>query len=484
MGKALSLIFIILFLPQISAAGDWRGIVPLRSTRADVERLLGQAEQGSRNVYRTSDEKVVVTYSQIPCDYGWQVRLDTVISVSVYPKTLPKLVDLKLVESKYQKRKDPHLEATYYYVNEAEGLNYTVHVGRGEVNAIEYYASAKDKRLQCPQLKGTASPKERSALDAYLAGYRVQKENAGNRPAPPRSIAGLSTAERVREMERLAPTYEFACPMHSDVRQTQEGECPKCGMMLTTVKPSVLGEYKLAVTTRPLKPKVGEKTVLRFVISNPKTGAPVRKYVVNHEKLFHLFIVSQDLAEYQHIHPQLRRDGSFEVETVLPRAGLYKLHADFFPAGGTTQVIHRELSTANYSVSKPAVPALVADEKLVKTVAGMSISLELTGTPVAGALVPLKYRLTDEKTGEPVRDLEPYLGAWGHTLMLNADQSEYLHSHPTQMLPLDGNLAALRGGPEVEFKTMFPAGGNYRIWTQFQRAGKVITVFFTVKVVD
>lgn len=41
----------------------------------------------------------------------------------------------------------------------------------------------------------------------------------------------------------------------------------------------------------------------------------------------------------------------------------------------------------------------------------------------------------------------------------------------------------LRGGPEVEFKTMFPAAGNYRIWTQFQRAGRVTTVFFTVRVV-
>jgi hypothetical protein len=130
-----------------------------------------------------------------------------------------------------------------------------------------------------------------------------------------------------------------------------------------------------------------------------------------------------------------------------------------------------------------ALPLLIPDETFVKTVEGMKISLELNGPPVAGALVPLKYRLTDERTGEPVRDLEPYLGAWGHTLMLNADQSEYLHSHPTEMLPQGEQVASLRGGPEVEFKTMFPEAGNYRIWTQFQRAGRIITVFFTVKVV-
>lgn len=317
-------------------------------------------------------------------------------------------------------------------------------------------------------------------------GAELQVRPSPSQPAPPRSFAGLSTAERVRELERLAPTYEYSCIMHPEVRQAQTGTCPKCGMTLTSTMPSVLGEYKLALTTKPLRPKVGEKARLRFVISHPQTGARVKDYVVNHEKLFHLFIVSQDMTEYQHIHPRLESDGSFEVETVFPTLGLYKLHADFFPAGGTLQVLHRQLSTVGYRASRVPSPALLTpDATLVKSVDGMKISLDLgvVGTPVAGALVPLKYRLTDERTSEPVRDLEPYLGAWSHTLILNADQSEYLHSHPTEMLPDNADMATLRGGPQVEFQTMFPAPGNYRIWTQFQRAGRVTTVFFTVRVV-
>lgn len=286
-------------------------------------------------------------------------------------------------------------------------------------------------------------------------------------------------------MERLTPTYEYSCVMHPEVRQIQDGVCPKCGMPLERIKPSVLGEYKLTLVTEPLRPKPGEKARLRFVISNPQTGAPVRDYVVNHEKLFHLFIVSQDMTEYQHIHPQLERDGSFVVETVFPQTALYKLHADFFPAGGTIQILHRELSTAGYRAQNVPPPAsLTPDTTLVKTVDGMKISLELngTGTPAAGQFVTLKYSVTDERTGELVRDLEPYLGAWGHTLILNADQSEYLHSHPTEMIPGNADFASLRGGPEVEFQTMFPAAGDYRIWTQFQRAGRVTTVFFTIRV--
>jgi len=224
---------------------------------------------------------------------------------------------------------------------------------------------------------------------------------------------------------------------------------------------------------------------LRFAISHPQTGARVKDYVLNHERLFHLFIVSQDMNEYQHLHPQLGPDGGFTVETVLPRAGRYKLHADFFPVGGTLQLIHRELQTAGYRAPhKSTAASLTPDPMLVKTFDGMRIKLEFggSGTAVAGALVPLKYSLTDARTGEPVRDLEPYLGAWGHTLILNADQSEYLHSHPTEMLPEMGDRTSLRGGPEVVFRAMFPAAGAYRIWTQFQRAGRVTTASFTIKV--
>lgn len=309
-------------------------------------------------------------------------------------------------------------------------------------------------------------------------------------PAPPRSVATLSTAERVRAFERIVPTYDYTCPMHPDIHQAQEGLCPRCGMPLTSLKPSVLGEYQLKVTSLPRSPKVGEKVQLRFIISEPQTGARVKRFVVNHEKLFHLFIVSQDLADYQHIHPQLEPDGSFIVETVLPRTGLYKLHSDFFPIGGTSQIIHRELTTAGYARARDAKtfqPHLTPDATLTKTIDGMKINLSLGGSgdgvaPVAGAFIPLKYRLTDAQTGEPVQDLQPYLGAWGHTLILNADQSEYLHSHPTEMLPASVNQASLRGGPLVEFGAMFPEAGDYRIWTQFQRAEKIVTVSFTIRV--
>jgi hypothetical protein len=361
-------------------------------------------------------------------------------------------------------------------------------LGIGPFETTQAQRQQASARYICPMHAEVTSRKPGSCPKCMmkLVARKRAGAQAATPAAPSQSQSAAATAERVRAFEQLAPSYEFTCLMHPEIHQAQEGVCPKCGMPLMTVKPSVRGAYRLDVTASPRAPKAGETVRLNFVVSHPETGARVRDYVLNHERLFHLFIVSADMNEYQHIHPQLASDGSFKVETVLPRDGVYKLHSDFFPTGGTLQVLHRELATSGYRAPRTktrVAAALVADTSLTKTIDGMKISLEWGGGElVAGAFVRLKYRLADAQTGAPVRDLEPYLGAWGHTLILNADQSDYLHSHPTETLPEGVERATLRGGPEVEFGAMFPAAGLYRIWTQFQRGGRVSTVSFTIRV--
>ncbi len=156
MSKALSLTVITLILAQISAAGDWSGIVPLRSTRAEVERLLGPPGQSSTSVYLTEGERISVTYAERPCDHDWQVPPGTVISFFIHPKHPPVFADLKLDERKYEKRRDVHIETLYYYVNQAEGINYTVDTGKGVVTGVEYYPSAKENKRRCSTAKAPA----------------------------------------------------------------------------------------------------------------------------------------------------------------------------------------------------------------------------------------------------------------------------------------------------------------------------------------
>jgi len=286
-----------------------------------------------------------------------------------------------------------------------------------------------------------------------------------------------------KEPERWIEAY--TCPMHPEIRTGAAGKCPKCEMALIPANPAITEEYELRLECSPRAPRPNEKTRLRFVILNPRTGAQVKQFAIMHEKLFHLFIISQDLNHFQHIHPELEPDGSFTIDTVLPQPGHYRIYSDFYPVDGTPQMLPSNLTTAGYRSNLFASQARITpDTTLVKVVDGMRIELKLEPAEIiAGKPATLKYHLTDAKAGEPVRDLVPYLGAWGHTLIISEDQSDYIHSHPSEAVPESGDRAKLNGGPDVTFEALFPRPGNYRIWTQFQRGDVLSTVSFTVRAV-
>ena len=68
-----------------------------------------------------------------------------------------------------------------------------------------------------------------------------------------------------------------------------------------------------------------------------------------HERQYHLFVISQDMTHFQHIHPELQADGTWVIDVTLPKAGYYKVLSDFLPAGGASQFIARPLVTAGYT---------------------------------------------------------------------------------------------------------------------------------------
>ena len=276
----------------------------------------------------------------------------------------------------------------------------------------------------------------------------------------------------------------YVCPMHPDVMSEKPGKCPKCAMTLVRTRRPEMAEYEVQLATTPAVVKPGEKFRLTFFISHPKTGAPVKDFNVVHDMPFHLFIVSQDLTYFAHIHPREQADGSFTIDTMVPKAGSYIIYCDVFPVGGMPQVAHLSLITAGFEGDLFSSQAqLEPDKTLTRTLAGVRFELTLNpAEPVAGRPATLKYHLTDEKTGEPVKDLQPYLGAWGHTLILSEDASDYIHSHPTEMIPDNADRTKIYGGPDVSFDAFFPRPRRYRAWSQFQRHGKLITVSITINV--
>jgi hypothetical protein len=120
----------------------------------------------------------------------------------------------------------------------------------------------------------------------------------------------------------------------------------------------------------------------------------------------------------------------------------------------------------------PAAPGLRPDTSVEKTVEGLRVRLDATGLK-AGREAMLRFTLADASSGAPISDLEPFLGAAGHMLLVNADLTEASHAHPEEQ--------AARG-PSVSFEPRMPAAGLYKLWVQFQRKGQVITAPFVVRV--
>jgi hypothetical protein len=274
----------------------------------------------------------------------------------------------------------------------------------------------------------------------------------------------------------------YACPMHPDATAAGPGPCPRCGMAMVRMDPYDAREYDVEARTEPAAVRPGRPFRLHLTVREPVSHAVVRDFLTVHDKRYHLFVISQDLEHYAHVHPEPQPDGSWALDVTVPRAGYYKLYSDFLPAGGTPQVVALPLVTSGYPGDLAASGAtLAADRVLRKTVGDMRVALAVpAGGFVAGREEWFACHLTDRLTGAPVADIQPYLAAWGHTLVLSADTLSVVHAHPVEFVP-EGDASA-RGGPVITFKALFPKAGRYRLWTQLRRHDAVVTAVFTVDV--
>lgn len=142
---------------------------------------------------------------------------------------------------------------------------------------------------------------------------------------------------------------------------------------------------------------------------------------------------------------------------------------------------------------------------------GSSIKWDRGTAPViAGAEAPLRFTVSGPRSS-PAR-LEPYLGMAGHAIVARNDGSVFVHLHPmgtiswvsqqtfalrtpadTQAGSLTRKLEAARiaahghlESPDsiavLSFPYAFPKAGEYRVWVQVKRNGRVLTGSFPVSV--
>ena len=209
-------------------------------------------------------------------------------------------------------------------------------------------------------------------------------------------------------------------------------------------------------------------------------GDTLKSFATTHTKLMHLIVARKDLAYFQHVHPEF--DASTGVFTLkdltLPADGEYRIFADFAAAGGQMDSMGMPLTTtlsedvpvgnlANYK------PQSIGTEEKTKTFDGLHVTLNTHGTPTSGAESMLMFSLS--QNGKPVTNLQPYLGALGHAVVLREGNLDFIHAHPSE------DVNATQTG-NVDFMVDFPEAGKYKVFTQFQKDGKVITTNFVVTV--
>lgn len=216
---------------------------------------------------------------------------------------------------------------------------------------------------------------------------------------------------------------------------------------------------QLILSTNPGGVLPGKAVQLTGVIQD-ESEKPIKDFEPTHEKLVHLIIVREGLDEFAHIHPSIDAEGKLSVEHTFPKAGVYHLFADYKSKGSSPSTAR---TTLNVSGDISAAPSLTPD--VPGRIQGNGLQADV-GVETRDSAQIASFKILDSE-GNAVTDLQPYLGAMGHLVVISESGADYVHAHP---------LDSKSDGGVVEFEVHFPGPGIYKAWGQFQRGGKIFTI--------
>jgi hypothetical protein len=267
----------------------------------------------------------------------------------------------------------------------------------------------------------------------------------------------------------------------------------------------------------------------------------------DHGKLMHMFLVREpELDAFAHLHPVPEEEDRFAVTLPdgLP-AGTYRVYADVTHEDGIAQTLTTTVQVeppdpgeamenaplAKHPPQDPddsfhvAAPTADAEHAFPD---GHRMVWQDAASPRVREETRLAFRLL-EPSGSPA-PLDPYMGMLSHAAVRRHDGEVFIHLHPTGTVSMASRqLSELRDGErrgeipigykgpiehegmehegmehegmehegmdhgsmehdggavEVEMPYIFPRAGEYRIWVQVKRGGRVYTGVFDTEVVE
>ncbi|MCY3700750.1 MAG: hypothetical protein OXH46_14115 [Gemmatimonadetes bacterium] len=276
----------------------------------------------------------------------------------------------------------------------------------------------------------------------------------------------------------------------------------------------------------------GGTAALEIAITDPAWGGRNWSPLVpDHGKLMHLFVVgAPGMDAFAHVHPVPVDSSTFRVPWPDLPPGEYRIYGDIVQESGFAQTVVDTVivDAAALAVSEAAAPeeGVAAPETrdvLPEAAAGLSRDPDdsaWTGVPVAlsgpgseallddGSILEwqgdrelrvdeetvLAFRLWDPD--EKPAELEPYMGMLSHAALTRDDGTVFVHLHPAGTISM-GSLSVLAPGGSpmadagtdsptgvVEFPFAFPQPGEYTVWVQVKREGRVLTGAFRATVLE
>jgi hypothetical protein len=253
------------------------------------------------------------------------------------------------------------------------------------------------------------------------------------------------------------------------------------------------------------KPLQASQTVtpdgrLRLELQDPGWIATRRldDLVTDHGHLMHLFVLSPTLDRLWHLHPAAVSTGTFEHRLPEIPRGEYALFADLVHKTGLSETV-----TGTINVPAIAGAPLSGDdsawsesESTVGPAGGRIVWLRDNATPLVPKRLTLFTFRVEDANGQPATDLELYMGMPGHAVFVKRDRRVFAHVHPSgsasmaameiampAVSPSDLHAQHTASVPTtVSFPFGFPEPGDYRIFVQVKRSGRVQTAVFDASV--
>jgi len=262
---------------------------------------------------------------------------------------------------------------------------------------------------------------------------------------------------------------------------------------------------------------VGGDGILSLTLRDPG-WIPLRRVddlVPDHGHLMHLFVISPSLDRLWHLHPVERTAGTFDqrlphLQAATLDGGRYDLFADVVHVSGISETVTATLAPSGggghdlegddsaWRLERPV-------ERDVSLLAGGGRMVRVHGAePLHPRTLTLLTFRVEDAAGAPADDLELYMGMPGHAVIVRRDRSVFAHIHPSGSAPMvameigQRALAAASGAPTpppmehqhhpsalpptITFPYGFPSPGDYRIFVQVKRQGRIETGAFDVGV--